>query len=126
MTLGSPALAVLRNILVDAERKDRRAVEGGTWRGLGEADVVRAAEEPGATGLGMLDERVQQLRGEAYGRQAPNEPQFGLLQSCGGHVALTRLRPPSAGLRATLFGSLASPPQASPTILEIERRLCMW
>jgi acetyl-CoA acetyltransferase len=134
------------------------AMAGGTWRGLGEADVVRAAaqrawqrsgltpahvdiaeiqdetafgelrameslglcetggggpyvesgathhagERPvnlsggllslgnplGATGLGMLDELVHQLRGEAYGRQAPRDPQVGLLQNSGGHVAL--------------------------------------
>lgn len=41
----------------------------------------------GATGLGMIDEVVTQLRGEAGDRQAQNAPTLGLVQNAGGLVS---------------------------------------
>jgi len=42
----------------------------------------------GATGLGMVDELVTQLRGEAGDRQAPGHPTVGVQQNAGGLIGL--------------------------------------
>ena len=50
--------------------------------------LVSKGHPLGATGLGMIDELVTQLRGEAGDRQAPRSPTIGVQQNAGGLIGL--------------------------------------